>query len=74
MYTIPPVSREAFDALKRDVEEMRALLLRAKVYDARNGEPDCHMDDKVALLKRVAEMVGVDLSEVFGKAAQGGPG
>lgn len=61
-----PISREEFDALKREVEEMKKLLIRAKKYDEDNGEPDCEMDEKVALLKRVAEAVGVDLSEVFG--------
>lgn len=63
------VSREEFDALKRDVEDMKALLIRAKDYDAKNGEPDCEMDDKVALLKRIADLVGVDLAEVFGAKA-----
>jgi hypothetical protein len=53
--------------LRRQVEEMKALLIRAKEYDERNGEPDCEMEDKVALLKKIAKAVGVDLSEVFGK-------
>lgn len=61
----PNVSREEFEALKRDVDEMKALLKRAKEYDLRNGEPDCEMDDKIALLKKVAEMVGVSLDDVF---------
>lgn len=60
------ISREEFDALKREVEDMKALLLRAKRYDEDNGEPDCEMDEKVELLKRVADLVGVDLSDVFG--------
>jgi len=64
-FTIPPVSREEFDALKREVEDMKKLLLRAKEYDERNNEPHCEMDEKVALLKRVAELVGVNLDEVF---------
>jgi hypothetical protein len=64
-FTIPPVSREEFDTLKREVEDMKKLLLRAKEYDERNNEPECHMDEKVALLKRVAELVGVNLDEVF---------
>ncbi|TPJ86977.1 MULTISPECIES: hypothetical protein [unclassified Mesorhizobium] len=59
------VSKLEFDALKKDVEEMKALLIRAKEYDERNNEPHCEIEDKVALLKRVAEAVGVDLSEVF---------
>lgn len=61
-----PITREEFEALKRDVEQMKALLLAAKRYDEEHGEPDCEMDEKVALLKRVAELVGVDLTEVFG--------
>lgn len=64
----PPVTREEFDALKREVEEMKVLLLRAKDYDERNGEPHCEMEEKVALVRRVAEVVGVDLSDVFGPA------
>lgn len=66
----PPVSRAEFDALKREVEEMRELLKRAKKYDEDNGEPDCEMADKVALLRKVADAVGVDLSEIFGPPPQ----
>lgn len=59
------VSRQEFEALKKEVEEMKKLLERAAEYDRRNNEPHCEMEDKVALLKRVAEMVGVDLKDVF---------
>lgn len=55
-----------FDALKAEVEEMKKILMVAKKYDEDTGQADCHMDEKVALLKRVAELVGVDLAEVFG--------
>lgn len=61
-----PVTRAEFDALKRDVEDMKALLVRAKKYDEDNGEPECEMEEKVALVRRVAEAVGVDLSDVLG--------
>lgn len=64
---IPSVSRAEFEELKREVEEMKKLLIRAAEYDKRNNEPNCEMEDKVALLKKVAEMVGVDLKEVFGE-------
>ena len=63
--TTPVVSQAEFDALKREVENMKALLKRAKEYDERNGEPDCEMDEKVALVKKVAEMVGVSLDDVL---------
>jgi hypothetical protein len=58
---------EEFNKLKNEVLEMKALLLRAKEYDERNNEPHCEMEEKVAVLKKVAELVGVDLSEIFGK-------
>lgn len=61
------VSREEFDALKLEVLTMKELLKRAKLYDEQTGQPNCEMDEKVAMLKKIAEAVGVDLSEVFGK-------
>ena len=67
---VPPVSRLEFEEIKAQIEDMKKLLLRAKEYDKRNGEPDCEMDEKVALVKRVAELVGVNLDEVF--APKGG--
>lgn len=63
---IPVITREEFDALKRDVEEMKALLKRAKKYDEDNNEPDCELEEKMALLRKVARMVGVDLDDVIG--------
>lgn len=66
-YIEPTVSKKDFDALKKEVQEMKQLLIKAKSYDERNNEPNCEMEEKVALLKRVAEMVGVDLDEIFKK-------
>jgi hypothetical protein len=65
----PLVTRAEFDELRRDMEEMKKLLVRAKDYDARNGEPDCEMDEKVALLRRIAAMVGITLDDIFGEQA-----
>lgn len=63
----PPITREEFEALKRDVLDMKELLKRAKAYDERNGEPDCEIDEKMDLLRKVAKLVGVDLDDVIGK-------
>lgn len=60
------ISREEFDALRCEVEELKALLLAAKAFDEATGQPDCEMDEKVELIKRVAEAVGVDLEDLFG--------
>ncbi len=63
--TIPGVSKDEFDRLKREVLELRKLLAAAKAFDAATGQPDCEVDEKVALIKRIAEFVGVDLGDVF---------
>lgn len=63
--TITQISREEFDKLKSEVELLKGLLIRAKKYDIDNNEPDCEMVEKVDMLKRIAELVGVDLKEVL---------
>lgn len=57
--------------LRRDVDEMKALLKRAHQYDIDNDEPHCEMDEKVAILKAVAEALGVDLGDVFAQEGFG---
>lgn len=55
------VSRQEFDELKRQVEEMVSLLRRAKMYDESHSEPDCEIEEKMAALRTIARLVGVDL-------------
>lgn len=55
------VSRGEFEALKREVEMIKELLAKAKLYDEVNKEPNCEMAEKIALLKKVADLVGVEL-------------
>lgn len=66
---LPPndVQRVEFELLRAEVKEMKELLLKAVEYDKRNNEPHCEMEEKVALLKKVAELVGVSLEDVFPK-------
>lgn len=54
-------------ALKKEMESLKKLLKAAKVYDEETGQKDCEMDDKVALIKKIADLVGVDMKEVFDK-------
>lgn len=61
------ISREEFDALKRDVEEMKLLLKRAVKYDEDNNEPHCEIEEKMDLLRKIAAAVGIDLDDVIGK-------
>jgi len=63
-------TRKEFDALKKEVEEMKKLLERAVEYDKKNNEPHCEIEDKVALLKKVAKLVGVSLEDIFPSTQQ----
>lgn len=62
-----PVSRDEFDALKREIETMKALLIKAKQYDDERGERNCETDEKFDLLRKIADAVGVDLEDVLAK-------
>ncbi len=59
------VSQKEFDDLKKEVLEMKELLRKAKLYDEKNNEPDCFVDDKIDFLKKVAALVGVNLEDIF---------
>jgi hypothetical protein len=64
----PPVDmvpRYEFEALKREVEALKELLKAAQKYDEATGQPHCEHEEKVAFLKKMAEYVGIDLSEVL---------
>lgn len=57
-----------FDELKKKVEEMIALLKAARQYDVLTGQADCQMEEKMAFLRKIAALVGVNLDEAaFGK-------
>ena len=59
------VRRKEFEALRNEVEKLKKSLEAALAEDIANGEPDCEMEDKVAIIKQIAKLVGVDLNEVF---------
>ena len=59
------VKKEDFEELKKDFEEMKNLLKRAHEYDINNNQPDCHNDEKVAMLKQFAKALGLDVKDIF---------
>lgn len=60
-------SQQEFDKLKKEVEEMKTLLKKAKIYDEKNNEPNCEIEDKMNFLREVAKLVGIDLDDVIKK-------
>lgn len=63
----PPPTREEFDQLKKEVLEMKQLLIKAKAEDVATGQKDCEMEEKLKVLRAVADLVGVDLNDVIPK-------
>lgn len=59
------VSKQEFEALKKEVVEMKELLKKAREYDEKTGQKDCQQEEKIALLRRVAEAVGINIDDVL---------
>ena len=58
-------SQADFDALKRDILQMKELLKKAKIYDEQTGQKDCEMEDKIKALRDIAVLVGISLDDIF---------
>lgn len=59
------IKSDEFLALKKEVEELKKLLLAAKEFDKKTGQPNCESSQKAALLRSVADALGVDINEIF---------
>lgn len=59
------VTKAQFEALKKEVEDMKQLLIRAKIYDEKNNEPNCELESKMAMLRKIADLVGINLDDVI---------
>lgn len=46
---------------------MKELLRKAKIYDEKNNEPNCEIEDKMKFLREVAKLVGINLDDVIEK-------
>ena len=58
------VSQAEFDALKKEIEELKKLLKAAKAFDKATNQHHCEMEDKIKLIKQIAKLVGVDLEDL----------
>lgn len=64
---IPNVAtKQDLEELKKEVIDMKELLKKAIEYDKKNNQPHCETEEKIELMRKVAEMVGVDLNDVLG--------
>lgn len=61
------VDKQEIEKLKKEVAEMKELMRKAKIYDEKNNEQNCENDEKMNILRKIAEAVGIDLDEVLKK-------
>lgn len=66
--TFDNVSRGEFEMFRRkfevEIRALRELLPHVQKYDEATGQPDCESDEKLALLRMIAEKLGVDVKGI----------
>jgi hypothetical protein len=55
------VSREEFNRVKQELEDLKQLLKRAQKYDIDHNEPECELDEKIEALKKIAKAFDVEI-------------
>lgn len=63
--TISSISREEFEALRKEVLEMKEMMKQAQDLDRKMQQPDCEMESKLKILRAVADAVGVKLDDIL---------
>lgn len=58
-------SRREFDALRAEVEECLRLLKAAREIDTVLGQAECQTAEKIEIIKKIAALVGVDISDIL---------
>jgi hypothetical protein len=53
------------ERLKRDIKALKILLKAAFDFDKETGQPECQHEDKIRLIRKMAEAAGVDISDVI---------
>jgi hypothetical protein len=61
----PEVTRAEFEALRKEMLALKELLEAANKFDQSTGQPHCETEDKMSLIRKVAEAVGVDLDDII---------
>ena len=61
----PHPSDEEIKELRKELELLKSLLRRAKIYDSENGEPDCEADEKVEVIRKLSELADYDMGDAI---------
>jgi len=69
IHLVPPLfdaeARRQIEALRNEVLELKKLLLAAKEFDMKTGQPNCEDAEKKKFILEIANKLNIDLSQVF---------
>lgn len=65
-----PATKKDIDDLRAELQELKKLLKAAAAYDAASGQPECEQEEKIALIRKMAEITGVDMEDCLPKKAE----
>jgi len=60
------------DNFCEEIDELKSFLISARRFDTTGAQPDYVLDEKIALIRYVAELVDIDVDQVFGATDQTG--
>lgn len=60
------ISREEFEELRKEVQELAKLVKAAKQFDEAVGCPDCEADEKVKLVQELLDAFGLSVDDLSG--------
>lgn len=61
-YTWPNTEVER---LQKDIKALKVLLKAAIEFDKETGQPECQHEDKIKLIRKMAEAAGIDLEGII---------
>lgn len=62
-----PATKKDIDDLRTELQELKKLLKAAAAYDAASGQPECEQEEKIALIRKMAEIANVDMEDCLPK-------
>jgi hypothetical protein len=57
--------QQQITALKAELEALKPLIEAAQKYDRATGQEECESEEKIAKLRKLCEVVGLDLSDIL---------
>ena len=58
------------DNFSEEIDELKSFLISARRFDTTGVQPDYVLYEKIALIRYVAELVDIDVDQVFGATNQ----